>query len=145
MLHGRGSGYQEGGAAPRCAEQHILTLGEIGATVVYSYCVLSVRGPTFIPPQPPLHSLPLAVDLQLTPSYQQSLQIKCNCFDENAQRAGRMLGGGKSICTCGSETQISTHLALLHLGCPRAEDLNLPTSPYAGKENLPKSQAWSDA
>lgn len=32
-----------------------------------------------------------------------------------------------------------------HPGCPCAEDLTLPTYPYAGKEKLPESQAWSDA
>ena len=145
MLRCWGSSYQEGGAAPRRAEQHILTPGEIGANLVYSYRVPSARGTAFIPPQPPLRSLPSAVDLQLAPSYQRSLQINATASTKTHSTLSECRGvGKKSICTCAGETRISTHLALLHLGCPCAEALNLPTYPYAGKENFPESQAWSD-
>lgn len=74
-LRCRGSGYRDGGAAPRRAEQHILTLGDTGANPVYSCHVPSVRGPASVPPQPRPPPSPSAADLRLAPSYQRSLRI----------------------------------------------------------------------
>lgn len=81
---------------------------------------------------------PLAVDLQLTPGYQQSLQVNATASAKTHSAAGECRGGKRHLVRVKLKCP-------QHPGCPCAEDLTLPTYPYAGKEKLPESQAWSDA
>lgn len=49
---------------------------------------------------------PLAVDLQLTPGYQQSLQVNATASAKTHSAAGECQGGEKAPCA--GETQMST-------------------------------------